>query len=360
VNSAVSRSGLAPARLTPVFVPRVWGTRDLSPLFPDRAQEEEAIGEVWLTGNTCEFATGEFAGRALGDVWPSLPAEWTGTALRGLPRIPLLVKFIFPEDKLSVQVHPDDEYARLHEGAAGGVGKTEMWYVMGAREGAAVRVGFEPGVTRESFEGAIDDGTAEECLSRLPVHSGDAIFVPAGTPHTICPGMVLCEVQQHSDLTYRVFDYNRVGADGKPRQLHIQKALDVLRFGSDVGPGAGLCSPCLTTTSGATKAFYAACRYFATERWDFRDRMSSESSVERFDLLVFLEGCGRIEFAGGNEPFARAEVWLLPAALGAYKLVAESATSVLHTYVPDFDKLTKYLRGAYGLSETDCPQLIHQ
>lgn len=359
MNSAASRSGLAPARLAPIFVPRVWGTYDLSPLFPDHAQEEEAIGEVWLTGNACEFATGEFAGRALGDVWPSLPETWTGTTLRGLQGIPLLVKFIFPEDKLSVQVHPGDDYARAHEAAAGGVGKTEMWYVMNAREGAAVRVGFEPGVTRESFERAVANGTAEDCLRRLAVHDGDAVYVPAGTPHTICPGLVLCEVQEHSDITYRVFDYNRVGADGKPRELHIQKALEVLRFGDAADPDAGLCAPVQATKSGATTTFYAGSRYFATERWEFLDRMNTATSPERFALLIFLEGRGRIEFAGGREEFGPAEVWLLPAALGAYKLVAESATSVLHTYVPDLSQLDGYLNETYGVSGSGCSRVVH-
>jgi mannose-6-phosphate isomerase len=360
VNSAASRSGLAPARLAPIFVPRVWGTCDLAPLFPDHAQEEEAIGEVWLTGNACQFATGEFAGRELGDVWPSLPEIWTGTALRGLPRIPLLVKFIFPEDKLSVQVHPGDDYARAHEAAAGGVGKTEMWYVMDAREGAAVRVGFEPGVTRESFERAVANGTAEACLRRLAVHAGDAVYVPAGTPHTICPGMVLCEVQQQSDVTYRVFDYNRTGADGRPRDLHIQKALEVLRFGDAADAGAGLCNPVRAAQGSATRIFYAACRYFATERWEFRDRMNAATSPERFDLLIFLEGRGRIEFAGGRDEFGPAEVWLLPAALGAYKMVAESTVSVLHSYVPDLSQLAKYLSVSYGFSESNCSHVVHR
>ena len=149
----------------------------------------------------------------------------------GLPRIPLLVKFIFPEDNLSVQVHPDDDYARAHEADAGGVGKTEMWYAVSAREGAGVRLGFNPAVTPQSFERAIKEGTAEKCLRRLGVRAEDAFFVPAGTPHTIGPGMVLCEVQQHSDITYRVFDYNRIGPDGAPRPLHIRKALEVMKFG---------------------------------------------------------------------------------------------------------------------------------
>jgi mannose-6-phosphate isomerase len=341
-------------------MPRVWGACDLTPLFPDHAQEEEAIGEVWLTGNACQFATGEFAGRMLGDVWPSLPQEWTGTAMRGLPRIPLLVKFIFPEDKLSVQVHPGDEYAREHEAAAGGAGKTEMWYVVSAREGAAVRVGFQPGVTRDSFERAIADSTVEDCLRSVAVRPGDAVFVPAGTVHTICPGMVLCEVQQHSDITYRVFDYNRTGADGRPRELHIRQALDVARFGEDAAADAGLCVPAQVARGGITKTLYAACRYFATERWEFRQKVSVATSPERFDLLVFLEGRGRIEFAGGHESFGPAEVWLVPAALGAYKLAPETSASVLRSYVPDLDGLAKHPAESSNASESDWSGVVHR
>jgi mannose-6-phosphate isomerase len=360
VNPAASRSGLAPARLAPEFIPRVWGTCDLAPLFPDHAQEEEAIGEVWLTGNACEFATGEFARRALGDVWPSLPETWTGTALRGLPRIPLLVKFIFPEDKLSVQVHPGDDYARMHEAAAGGAGKTEMWYVVSAREGASVRVGFEPGVTRESFQRAIADGTAEKCLRSVAVHAGEAVYVPAGTPHTIFPGMVLCEVQEHSDVTYRIFDYNRLGTDGKARELHVQKALDVLRFGGDADSGAGLCPPARETSGDMVKTLYAACRYFATERWEFRRRVHSSTSTKHFALLIFLEGRGAIEFAGGREQFGPAELWLLPAALGDYKLVPESPVTALHSWVPDLEQLTMRRAQDFDIAESDWSRVVHR
>ena len=360
MNSAASRSGLAPTRLAPIFIPRVWGACDLTPLFPDHAQEEEAIGEVWLTGDACQFATGEFAGRTLDEVWPLLPEGWTGTAMRGLARIPLLVKFIFPEEKLSVQVHPDDEYARLHEAAAGGMGKTEMWYVVNAREGAAVRIGFQPGVTRDSFQRAIANGTVEDCLRSVAVRPGDAVFVPAGTVHTICPGMVLCEIQEHSDITYRVFDYNRVGADGQPRALHIPQALDVTRFGEAAATDAGLCNPARPTHGSVAKTFYAACRYFATERWEFRERVHAETSPERFDLLIFLEGCGWIEFAGGRESFAPAEVWLLPAALGAYKLVPELSASVLRTYVPDLDGLTKGPTEGSSVAESDWSRVVHR
>jgi mannose-6-phosphate isomerase len=355
VSSGNISSGRAPARLAPVFAPRIWGARDLSPLFPERSHEKEPIGEAWLTGDECAFATGEFAGRTLGEIWPSLPEAWTGTSLRGLPRIPLLVKFLFPEEKLSLQVHPDDTYAKQQEAASGGVGKTEMWYVIDARAGAAVRVGLRPDVTRESFQRAIADGTAENCLASVAVHAGDAVFVPAGTVHTICPGVVLCEIQQHSDITYRVFDYNRLGADGKPRALHIRQALDVMRFGEQSG---GLCDPVRVTRGAATETVYAACRHFTVERWEFRERIAATTSPEHFDLLIFLEGKGRIEFSGGAESFAPAEVWLLPATLGAYQLAPDSPTTLLRAYVPNLQNFVKRHADA-RVTEAEWSRVVH-
>ncbi len=297
------------------------------------------MGEAWLTGNECHFATGEFSGRTLGEVWPELPEQWTGTRLRGCNRIPLLVKFIFPEEKLSIQVHPDDTYAERHEAAAGGAGKTEMWYVVTAREGAELRVGLRPDVTPKSFRRAIVDGAVEECLERVAVRPGDAVFVPA----------------EHSDITYRVFDYNRVGADGKPRPLHIRQALNVMRFGEQSG---GRCDPVRITHGAVTETFFAACQYFATERWEFRERIAAVTSPEHFDLLIFLEGKGRIEFADGAEPFAPAEVWLLPAALGAYQLVPESSTTLLRTYVPDLHDFVRRLADE-RVEETAWSRVVH-
>ena len=355
MSSEISNKGRVPARLAPIFVPRIWGARNLSPLFPEHSQEVEPIGEVWLTGDACAFASGEFAGRTLGEVWPFLPEEWTGTSLRGLPHIPLLVKFIFPEEKLSVQVHPDDAYAERHESAAGGVGKTEIWYVISARPEAAVRVGLNPNVTRESFQRAVADGTVENCLGSVAVRAGDAVFVPAGTTHTICPGVVLCEIQQHSDITYRVFDYNRVAADGKPRALHLRQALNVMQFGEQSG---GLCEPVRITRDAVTETFYAACRYFAAERWEFRERIAAATSPEHFDLLIFLEGKGRMEFAGGAESFGPAEVWLLPAALGAYQLLPDSPTTLLRAYVPDLAGFAQRLSDEH-IAEAQWSRVVH-
>jgi len=174
----------------------------------------------------------------------------------------------------------------------------------------------------------------------VAVRTGDAVFVPAGTAHTICPGVVLCEIQQHSDLTYRVFDYNRLGPDGKPRALHIKQALEVMQFGEQSG---GRCDPVHVTRGATTETFFAACRHFATERWQFRERIAAVTSPEHFDLLIFLEGPGRIEFAGGEKPYFPAQVWLLPAALGAYQLVPDAPSTLLRAYVPDLNGFVRRL-----------------
>lgn len=350
---------LAPARLAPVFLPRIWGARNLAPLFDPQplaaSLAGEPIGEVWLTGDRCEFASGPFAGRSLGESWPNLSAEWTGTRFQGLPRIPLLVKFIFPEDKLSVQVHPDDAYAREHERAAGGVGKTEMWYAVAARACAQLRLGLRPGTTPNAFRQAIADGTAEESLSPLPVRAGDAFFVPAGTAHTIGPGLVLCEVQQNSDITYRVYDYNRVAADGKSRPLHIRQALEVMRFGET---GSGPIDPVTISSGSLRQAYLVACRYFAVELWEFAQPIAAATGVERFELLIPLAGEGCIESNSSSAPYRPAQLWILPAALGAYRLAPNSATTLLRAYVPDLGHLAAQLAGQQ-VSETARRRLIH-
>jgi len=330
----------APARLQPIFVPRIWGAATLAPLFPDPPKDREPIGEVWLTGNDCLIATGPYEGHKLSDAWDTMPAEWRGTRLGGEIPFPLLVKFIFPEDKLSVQVHPDDDYARRREARLGGVGKTEMWYAVSARPGAEVRVGMKPDVTPGAFQRALSAGTVEECLERVVVERGDVIFVPAGTAHTIGPGLVLCEIQQNSDITYRVFDYNRLTAEGTPRDLHIEKALDVLRFGEQSG---GKVEPVRIYRGAVEETYYVACRYFATERWEFPERIAAVTQPDRFELLIFLEGNGRIEWEGGGAEFAPAHVWLLPAALGAYQLAPSAPAALLRTYVPDVSEFARRL-----------------
>jgi mannose-6-phosphate isomerase len=344
----------APARLAPHFVSRIWGARTLKPLF-DAPPGPEPVGEVWMTGEENRFLSGPFAGRNLGDVWPSLPPEWTGTRNQNTPRIPLLVKFLFPEDKLSVQVHPSDDYARAHEAGTAPVGKTEMWYVIDSRPGAQIAVGLRPGVIRESFQRSIENGATEDTLQQIAVRPGETYFVPAGTPHMIGPGMVICEIQQHSDITYRVFDFNRRQADGTLRPLHIRQAMDVLNFGPSRG---GTAHPVQVQSGALAKTYLTACAYFATEKWEFSQSVEGSTSFDRFELLIPIFGSGRIATESGSLAYGPAQVWLLPAALGAYRLIPESATTLLRTCVPDLQALAKQL-AAEGVSPADASRVIH-
>lgn len=347
---------LCPALLEPVFSPRPWGSLSLAPYFPEMSNLPEPIGEAWMTGSDCRFASGEFAGRKLGEVWRDIPADWAGTTRERSGDFPLLVKFIFPEHKLSVQVHPDDAYAARHEQAAGGRGKTEMWYALAARPGAEVLVGLKSAVTREEFTRAIRDGTAENCLDHIPLRPGDAVFVPAGTAHTIGPGLVLCEIQEFSDLTYRVYDYNRRDRNGQLRPLHIDKALDVMRFGKQYG---GKIAPVAICRGPLRETHYAACPYFAAEQWAFAEPIEASVSKEHFDLLIFLEGRGHLRWGAERAAYRPAQVWLIPAALGRFELAPEAPTSLLRTYVPgDLGELKRRL-AAGGVSEAQWLRLVH-
>ncbi len=322
---------LCPARLEPVFSPRPWGPRSLAPFFPEKSNLVEPIGEAWMTGSECRFADGPFAGKTLGEAWPEMPPEWAGTRADLGKAFPLLVKFIFAEEKLSVQVHPDDDYAAIHEQAAGGRGKTEMWYAVRARPGAEVLVGLKPEVTRESLARAIANGTAEDCLVRVPVCQGDAIFVPAGTAHTIGPGLVLCEIQQNSDLTYRVYDYNRRDAQGRARELHIDKALDVMRFGKQLG---GKIQEMRFEMGNRLETHLILCHYFAADHISLTKPVELRNLDEQFKLVIFLEGTGRIRWREGSAAYAPFQVWMIPAALQAHEFVPESPTSLLGAFVP--------------------------
>jgi len=329
-----------PTRIEPVFSPRIWGTRSLAPLFPDKTNFPEPIGEAWLTGLDCRIATGPFAGKTLGEAWREMPAEWRGTRLASTAQFPLLVKFIFPNDKLSIQVHPDDAYAAAHEQAAGGRGKTEMWHAVSAEPEARVLIGIVRKANEETFLKAIETQTLEKLFVHWRVQPGDTFFVPAGTPHTIGPGMILCEVQQYSDLTYRVYDYDRVDSRGNPRELHIQKALDVIRFG---GPAGGKTSQIRLQEKGLERSLLAACSYFATERWKNFGTVEIRSDSGHFDLYVILAGSGEFAWANGKSNFHPGQCWFLPANLGQLVLHANEPTKILRTYVPDLEALRNLL-----------------
>src|SRR5579875_3887342 len=215
---------LSPFRLAPFFRTRPWGFNDLAPWY-DYRTEGEPIGEVWLTGEMCAADTGVLTGTNLADITRQHRSALLGPALAGQD-FPLLIKLLFPKDKLSVQVHPDDSLAQKYGEPRG---KTECWYALDAKPGAQVALGLKPGVTSEQVEHAVEDASLESLLEMVDVRRGDMIFVEAGTVHAMGPGVVILETQQTSDLTYRLYDY------GSPRELHLEKSFAAMRLSTRAG-----------------------------------------------------------------------------------------------------------------------------
>jgi len=222
VTATIDKTPLQPFRVAPFFRTRIWGFDDLSPWF-DFKTSGEPIGEVWLTGDQCLAETGPLAGDSLAEI----VQDHTLALLGGeYPAFPLLVKILFPKEKLSVQVHPDDAMARKYGEPRG---KTECWYALDAQPGAQVALGIKPGIKPENVLAAIEESTLENLLEWLPVERQDMIFVDAGTVHAVGPGVVLLETQQNSDLTYRMYDY------GRPRELHVDLSMEAMRLHTRAG-----------------------------------------------------------------------------------------------------------------------------
>jgi mannose-6-phosphate isomerase len=276
---------LSPFSIEPRFVTRVWGYRDLAPWY-DRVAEIEPLGEVWLTGDDCLIAGGPHRGQTLGSLFEQASPALLGPAAPS-PGSPLLIKMIFAREKLSVQVHPDDEMARKYGEPRG---KSECWYALAAEPGAEVAAGLKPGVTLDRVKAGIHDGTLEESLNILPVSAGDMIYVDAGTVHAIWPGSILLETQQYSDTTYRMFDY------GRPRELHIEKSLEATRLVTRAGkiPPLGL----------ADRTVLIDVDYFRVDRLAVEGFRSSETMPAKMELahglsyLFAAAGTGRIDGEG--------------------------------------------------------------
>ena len=282
----------------------LWGGQKLKEHFGKQADLDN-IAESWECSTHPEgpstVTTGEHKGMLLTEVLQKYP-EYLGTHPRSKGELPILVKFIDARQKLSVQVHPDDEYAKLYE--RGQLGKTEMWYVLEAEPGASLYYGFTHEISKEEFERRIQDNTLTDVLNAVPVHKGDCFFIPSGTLHAIRKGIVVAEIQQNSNVTYRIYDYGRLGADGKPRQLHIPQALDVtLREPPKAQDFHG---------------HLAQCDYFTVDAVEggFED-VCDETS---FTSLLVLEGKGTLtETATGESlPIRKGESLFVPAGTGAY------------------------------------------
>ena len=317
-------SELYPLLMTPAFDPRPWGTLDLSPIYTNQRFEEK-IGEAWLTGDACKVANGPLQGKSLAELSKQFGRELVGEAARDPKRFPLLLKFLFPHEKLSVQVHPDDEAARR---VGEPWGKTECWYVAHAKPGAQIALGLKLGVTRQQFEKAIQENRAEDLLNWVNVFPGEMIYVAGGTVHTLGPNSIIVETQQQSDTTYRLYDY------GRPRELHLKEGLAAVKENVKSGK---VVRPAPTQVNGNRKAPLIAAPYFSVEMFELKEqyKFEVESDKTSVQILVAVEGCGVVE-ADGAEPvtLAKGDAVVIPASIGEFRVRPQWTVEFLKAKVP--------------------------
>jgi len=321
-------TSLYPLLMSPMFDPRPWGTYDLSPIYPNQ-QFSEKIGESWLTGDNSKVANGPLRGKSLAELSANYGRELVGIAAKDPNRFPLLLKFLFPNEKLSVQVHPDDE-AALRVGQP--CGKTECWYVLHANPGAQVALGLKPGVTKASFEEAIHRNAAEDLLNWIDVFAGDMIYVAGGTVHTLGPGAIIVETQQQSDTTYRLYDY------GRPRELHLRDGLAVLNESARSGKVAYLAAASRPKENYVSRLITSPC--FVVDRFSLQQSREfatppgqQNTSVQ---ILVAIDGLGVVE-TEVSEPitFAKGDAVVIPASLSKFTVRPQWKIEFLKSCLPN-------------------------
>jgi mannose-6-phosphate isomerase len=346
----VDERAVYPLTFAPVFRDYIWGGRNLETLL-GRALPAGMVAESWDISGHPSSPTAVDAGPLAGLTLPQVLDLW-GEDLVGARsrwatdrgKFPLLVKLLDANRPLSVQVHPPDAYALAHED--GELGKAEMWYVLHARPGAELIYGLSHPITPAEFRAVLEADALSEHLHRLPVQAGDAIYVPTGTLHALLDGIVVAEIQQNSDTTYRVYDWGRLGADGQPRPLHVDKALDVIDFDM-VCPQ--LSSPTIVGgRRGLVRAEIARSPYFCVERVDLQDGAAYQGRCDgtTFEIWGCVAGAARVRDARGRwathgrwagEPLSLPAVRfvLLPAALGEFAVHADGPATLLRAYAPE-------------------------
>ena len=299
-------NGMAILKLTPSCKDYLWGGSRLRTVFGIKS-DLEPLAEAWVLSCHPDGPSYLPDGTTLADYVAAHP-EALGTDCAKFEQFPVLTKFIDASKNLSIQVHPSNDYALKNEHQ---YGKTEMWYVLDCVPGAYLYYGFTHEISKEEFAERIKNNTLTEVLNAVPVHKGDCFFIPSGTLHTICQGIVVAEVQQNSNVTYRVYDYGRVGADGKPRALHIEKALDVTRrtppqkhdFGSHL----------------------AQCEYFTVDAK--KGAFDGAADEKSFVSLLITDGAGTLTCGGETVKVKKGESYFIPAGSGSAPSIAASALS---------------------------------
>ncbi|NMA96136.1 MAG: class I mannose-6-phosphate isomerase [Clostridiales bacterium] len=328
---------LYPLKFKPIFKEKIWGGDVLKRRYNMKLPSSK-IGESWNIAShkngMSVVSNGPLKGESLEDIIKKYGRKLLGKTDDGktIDEFPLLIKLLDARDVLSVQVHPDDVYAKEYE--SGELGKTEMWYIIDADPGSFIVYGVEPNITRDGFRKAIEAGDVESCLRRLDIEPGDVIYMPAGMVHAIGAGILLCEIQQNSDTTYRVYDWDRIGDDGMPRELHIDKALDVIDFEGlytrDKLNG-------LTIYEGdSSKTYYIATNHFAVEKLRIQGTLADSTDCHNFHALTAIEGSGCIVYEKGHVEFSGGDSILIPAVLGNYKI--EGNTTLIKAYMPNINE----------------------
>ncbi|MCL2405160.1 MAG: class I mannose-6-phosphate isomerase [Defluviitaleaceae bacterium] len=343
-----------PLLLTPIYKQMLWGGNRLNAIY-NRNSPHNNTGESWdiscRPGEMGVIENGLAAGQTLAEYIAADKTGTLGTRLVSLDSFPLLVKLIDANDYLSVQVHPGDDLdeVALHSATstsqwqASDTGKSEMWYILTPPTDGHLIMGLKPGITPAILRTAIESGTVESCLHRLPVAAGDIVNIPAGLIHALTPGVMVAEVQQNSDITYRIYDYNRVGIDGKPRELHIEESLAVADFENKI-PKTTI--PGLVIKKGDCTFTYAiANKHFAIIKYNLHSSFTETSDPAAFSIFTCVEGevtitphampgvaAAAVQLATGRSVF-------IPAGLGSYTIhpKGEHAT-ILKSYVPDVKK----------------------
>jgi mannose-6-phosphate isomerase len=312
-------SGNTPFLLKPAAKDYLWGGRRLNDEF-NKGIDVYPLAETWECSTHPDgmslVASGPDSGKTLGDVLRKSP-DYLGThplqIMSGKPELPVLIKLIDAEQDMSVQVHPDDSYALKNENC---LGKTEMWYVLAVRKGASLVYGFNQDMDRERIQNALADGTIKKYLNRVPVRENDVFLVEAGTVHAIGAGIIMAEIQESSNLTYRLYDYGRVDRNGKQRELHVEKALQVMNMMSSVLPRQPM--RVLRYRKGCADELLLRCKYFQAERLllntDIR-RLPADYKTESnsFHVLLCIEGCGFLSGEGFKLKFRKGDCVFVPA-----------------------------------------------
>lgn len=307
-----------PIRFENLYYEKIWGGRDFE-AFRDNMPNGE-IGETWdiacHPNGTGIVANGELKGIKFDELINKLGHDLVGNKIT-LEKLPLLIKLISSKEKLSVQVHPGDEYAAKHEGD---YGKTEAWYVMDAKLGASLIVGTK-NCTKEEFEEAIRNNKVEEYLNKIEVKKGDCFLINSGLVHAICEGVIIAEIQQNSDVTYRVYDY------GRPREIHVEKALDVINFDLQC---ENLSEKTEEEFDGYSHILLCKNEYFGIEKITIDSQYNDISDIEKFDMLTCVDGEGTIEGKDFTERIRTGDSYLIPASLGEYTIRGKA--TILKSY----------------------------